>query len=357
MKFSGRKTLGWTAAAIALVFVVSVALWLLNRPKPVTSVDALMVGLASEVQSTWDLPKDFKLTPTGIIFPVGALLRPEGRMVVDDEACLPSRPASKFAAVALPHHKMTTGVAADIGLGGLLSNLTSASIVAKTKDRVEMSIDGPSVVLLTDARVEELLRGESCNAAVNGRTMWLVRGHVLGRRRILLENVTRNEVSAALAPGARISTEAGSGKASVGVEDKQEVAILYIVSQVSAPASGGGKPSDEIKLEPPALAPAPDKPGLVYVQRDRADSPAAGVKVVSSLRQQGLTVASAVEAVESRKMPATAQVRYFNESDRDAANRALSILKDTYPDASIVRITLPAPAGQLEVWLPRHPGR
>ena len=43
----------------------------------------------------------------------------------------------------------------------------------------------------------------------------------------------------------------------------------------------------------------------------------------------------------------------FNESDLAIANRCVEILRKAYPDARVVRIGLPSPKGQLEVWLPK----
>jgi hypothetical protein len=48
-----------------------------------------------------------------------------------------------------------------------------------------------------------------------------------------------------------------------------------------------------------------------------------------------------------------AQVRYFRTADEDKAKKALGVLKGRYPNAKLVAFNLPAPAGQLEVWLPK----
>ena len=67
-------------------------------------------------------------------------------------------------------------------------------------------------------------------------------------------------------------------------------------------------------------------------------------------------VASSVEKIDSLKMPIVAQVRYFNEADKPLAETALAQLQKQFPNAKLVRIALPAPTGQLEVWLPRVQG-
>ncbi|HTF65699.1 MAG TPA: hypothetical protein VK638_23725 [Edaphobacter sp.] len=62
---------------------------------------------------------------------------------------------------------------------------------------------------------------------------------------------------------------------------------------------------------------------------------------------------SPVKLPPTDKVPDVAQVTYFNASDEAFANRYVEILKQAYPSARVVRIGLPSPKGQLEVWLPR----
>ena len=93
----------------------------------------------------------------------------------------------------------------------------------------------------------------------------------------------------------------------------------------------------------------------MYVQEDATDTPEAGAKVVQLLRKGWPTanVESQIQKIPTQKMPEVAQVRYFNASDEAFANRCVEILKHAYPNARVVRIGLPSPKGQLEVWLPR----
>jgi hypothetical protein len=60
-----------------------------------------------------------------------------------------------------------------------------------------------------------------------------------------------------------------------------------------------------------------------------------------------------VQRIPSQKMPNVAQVRYFNDADSALADRCVGILRKVYPNARAVRIGLPSPKGQLEVWLPK----
>ncbi len=91
------------------------------------------------------------------------------------------------------------------------------------------------------------------------------------------------------------------------------------------------------------------------VQEDATDTPEAGTRVVQLLRGGWPTanVESQVQKISPQNMPNVAQVRYFNASDEVFMNRCVEILKQASPDARAVRIGLPSPEGQLELWLPR----
>jgi hypothetical protein len=46
-------------------------------------------------------------------------------------------------------------------------------------------------------------------------------------------------------------------------------------------------------------------------------------------------------------------VRYFNGADEAEAQRVFAVVKARFPDATLDRMRLSAPAGQMEVWIPR----
>jgi hypothetical protein len=155
------------------------------------------------------------------------------------------------------------------------------------------------------------------------------------------------------------------GAASVAINDEAPVQFLQIIAVVRPPAAPGGAPQI---AQPQAVPPPPPPPGrlpatdgdeppvpagIIYVQRDAADASGAAAAVVAALKGLGLNVARAVEAIPHDRMPAEAQVRYFNEADRGAGEQALALLQEQFPNAKLRKVGLKAPAGQLEVWLPR----
>ena len=89
------------------------------------------------------------------------------------------------------------------------------------------------------------------------------------------------------------------------------------------------------------------------MQRDKADHSGRADKILEALAEQRFNVVYTVEAIDGDKVPKTAQVRYFSPGDEAAADKALALLKQLYPDAAKLYVGLKAPKGQLEVWLPR----
>ena len=89
------------------------------------------------------------------------------------------------------------------------------------------------------------------------------------------------------------------------------------------------------------------------MQQAEADTPASGSQIVSLLQADGFKVESRVERTADRVTPDRAQVRYFNEADKEHAMQVLETFKQKYPDAVLVPLKIRAPLGQLEVWLPR----
>ena len=89
------------------------------------------------------------------------------------------------------------------------------------------------------------------------------------------------------------------------------------------------------------------------MQQAEGDTPASGSQIVSLLQADGFKVESRVERTADRVTPDRAQVRYFNEADKEHAMQVLETFKQKYPDAVLVPLKIRAPLGQLEVWLPR----
>jgi hypothetical protein len=122
-----------------------------------------------------------------------------------------------------------------------------------------------------------------------------------------------------------------------------------VLSKVTLPAST----ASAITLEAPTeAAPPAGSAHHVYVQVDAADGPAVGRRLVKQLADLKIDVSPQVERIATGKMPSSPQVRYFHAEDEAKAQEVLTSIQQEYPKAVLVPLRVPAPSGQLEVWLP-----
>jgi hypothetical protein len=188
--------------------------------------------------------------------------------------------------------------------------------------------------------------------------MRLIRGTVLGKMTFTVKVDNPATVKAQLAKIGGFSINDNPGSSMLSIADSQSQPIVQLLSEFGTGQNASVSPTTPKPVEAAASSRSPasvDVRAHMYVQEDATDTPEAGTKVVQLLRKGWPTanVESQVQKIPTQKMPDVAQIRYFNASDEAFANRCLQILKQTYPNARAVRIGLPSPRGQLEVWLPR----
>jgi hypothetical protein len=144
----------------------------------------------------------------------------------------------------------------------------------------------------------------------------------------------------------------------LNIADAQSAPIVELLSEFGGPTTAASSPTTPKPVEAavsPVQSPASVVSAHMYVQEDVQDTPASGAKVVQLLQTgwPSARVENKVQRIPSQKMPDVAQVRYFNGADAAMAQRCVGILKKVYPNARVVRVGLPSPQGQLEVWLPK----
>jgi hypothetical protein len=200
----------------------------------------------------------------------------------------------------------------------------------------------------------------------------LIRGTVLGKMTFLVKVDNPATVRARLAKVGGFSINDNPGSSTLSIADNESQPIVLLLSEfgTSQNTSVSATTPTPVQVAAPVLHPAPPIPPPpsavpppapikvgphMDIQEDTTDSPEAGTRVVQLLRRGWPTanVESQVQKIPPQNMPDVAQVRYFNASDEVSANRCVEILKQAYPNARAVRIGLPSPKGQLEVWLPR----
>lgn len=356
-------------AAVAVFAVITAGIWwFVYRAAPVppsgTDEPQRSVTVSSFDEFNQDLARrvtnvlvpggasDFQVVVTPATDPIGTLYRRGRSVPFDDSACAPSaQPTPRSMPNVFPAYTLNAKVAAEAGLDeALFQGVASARSSLAAASSFSFSIIDAQMKVLTDRAIQQVLAGSGCAAAASGE-MVIVRGYVIGKRRFSTASDRTGATNAAMAKVGKFDVEASNaGLLSITDEAPQE--FLQILSEVVVPAQGG---PGNVAAPPSAVtAPGPvGGEGKIYVQQAEADTPASGSQIVSLLQADGFKVEPRVERTADKVTPDRAQVRYFNEADKERAMQVLETFKQKYPDAVLVPLKIRAPLGQLEVWLPR----
>jgi len=312
-------------------------------------MDTFIEALASRASSKIGTGDDFKIVVTQAYYPIGTVMRVSSTIPIEYVACIPpaaSHPRS--AAVSLfPEYSLTKAVAVDLGLDNeAIKKLVDFGVSVKDNDTITLSIKAPQIETLADNGLKDLISKAECRQSLPDSEVWVVRGYILGQRNFLLKGVNSAVLKGQVQKLGTFNMSR-QGDASLAVTDSEQVGFLQIVSQVRAKPAAASAP---VAISKPSVA---NVMGRIYVQQDKLDRSGTGKLVVEALKAAALGVENVIEPVKSSSMPKQAQVRYFNEPDRALANQALVQLQKYYPGATAVLTSLPAPRGQLEVWLPK----
>jgi hypothetical protein len=255
-----------------------------------------------------------------------------------------------------------TAVAANIG-SRALDGLNSAGVNLGHSSRVQYTIADTQIQIMDDKSVEWVTGQGNCGKYIAAHPgMRLVRGAVIGKMTFIVQVDNPASVKAQLTKIGGLSVNDNPQGSTISIADDLSEPIVELLSEFGTGKGAATSPTTPKRVE--AVTPVsptagnleqPRSQAHMYVQEDAADTPQDGAKVVQLLRTGWPTanVESAVQRIPSQKMPDGAQVRYFDAADEALANRCIAILKQAYPGARAVRVGLPSPKGQLEVWLPR----
>jgi hypothetical protein len=378
-----------------------------------SNIDNFQKELAIRAQDVMGQADDFKIVVTQVTFPIGTLMHVGSTRPIDYTVCLPPSAPPKFSAPSLfPTYNLSKTLAIDFGLENeAFTKLADFGVNFKDTDQIALSVKDSQLQVLADNDINTILSKPECRKSISTSSAWLVRGYIFGQRNFLLKSENAKTFKGKIVKIASFNIDIGSGNESVSIADESEKAFLQIVSQINLPIpdkaaegthdkgvllgtdiynkgvltsttisdkgvlagtdvydkdvrAGTDKASialpayqgsvvksklTNITIEQPQLV---STSGRVSVQRDRLDLSNKGENIVKALQSASFSIEHNIEPVDSSHMPRIAQVRYFNENDKVLANKALTELKKLYPTAVLVRIGLPAPSGQIEIWLP-----
>jgi hypothetical protein len=324
---------------------------------PVTSFDDLSAQLAKRTQEKLGGAADFQVVVTQAVYPIGTLLRQGSTIPIDYSSCVPVTTPPAFGAPSLfPSYSLTRETAAAFGLDdAVLQGVAKAGAKLSRTSGVKLDFADSKISTLSDHDIKTLANVPACSELLSEGPVWLVRGYVFGKRSFRFERAQANDANLSVTKIASFDVKVADGNSGLVISDNDPVGFLQIVSALAP------KPAPALAPNAPAISVA--KPevgqlaGKVFIQRDTTDTSGADVKVIAALDAANLKVVQKVETVPSTKMPLVAQVRYFNDSDLPLAKTALAALATSFSNAKLVRISLPSPAGQLEVWLPKAGAR
>jgi hypothetical protein len=376
MNPTGKKVVGLVAVIVVLAAII--AAWhFAHRPKnPLVTTDGngdqlstqnvgdfdqFQQDLANRVLKQFGGGSDFSVIVATTAYPLGTLLRATGSVPADLEDCVPAPLPKPFDAQHLfPSYTMSSDTALAANLGsGALQGLDSAGVNLKQSQNIQYTIADAQIQIMDDKSVEHVTGQGDCGKFISGHPgMRLIRGTVLGKMTFTVKVDNPATVKAQLAKIGGFSINDNPGSSTLSIADNESQPIVQLLSEFGTSQNASLSPTTPKPVEAPAPSRSPasvDVRAHMYVQEDATDTPESGTRVVQLLRKGWPTanVESQVQKIPTQKMPAVAQVRYFNASDEAFANRCLEILKQAYPNARAQRSGLSSPKGQLEVWLPR----
>jgi hypothetical protein len=353
---AGAKHVLITSIALASLAVVAGCGGSSEKPPPppgptvsLASYDDFNRDLAARVARVLGAgaAPEFQVVATPVSDPIGTLYLKGRSVAADDTSCRPaSNPDARSMPNAFPAYSFGSTLAGELGIdSGVLQGVASAGATLSNESAFTFSVGSPHLQVLSDAALKTLVGTSVCKAAIQ-KDMVLVRGYVTGQRSFV--------TSGKLAAGASASvTQVGSLKISVAsngavnISDDATQPFLQVITEVAPPA-GGTAP---VTVSAPAQMTGP---GRIYIQQDGSDDMRKGSGVARSLQAAGFNnVVPQVERTASARTPKEAQVRYFNDADKAQAIEVLKKLQQQYPGATLVAMKIPAPRGQIEVWLPR----
>jgi hypothetical protein len=362
-----NKRLVLAIGGVLVLIAVAMVLWPRFRPnkvEPLRTV-ALLSSLANDATNSINDKKARVRAPLFGAEEIGTLIDPNGSIAVSRGCRSAVEPVTQHPAGFPPGtYKITEGAAADFTqgfIGGLAAHMNLGA-----DDAINLAFDDVDAKILYDDDLTAMAQTPECQKAINGRKLWIVRGYIEAKRTF---TITGGMIDKASVENAASSTHfdvnANSRSSSVTVADKQAIPLFEIVSafdpqsaqQLAAPAANNaaliGVAVVGGKQQLAAVAPVTRATGRVFFQRDVADHSGVAAILQESVRALNLPVEPKVEQIPSNRVPSRASVRYFNGADEAEAQRVFAVVKARFPDATLDRMRLSAPAGQMEVWIPR----
>jgi len=321
-------------------------------PSQLFSFDQLNQDLALRVKKNTDPEKrqvDWVVAVTTSQDPIGTIYRIGTTIPVTYKACKPvSLDAPLSRANYFPSsYVLTKEAAANLGLDQAFQALAKININLQASRGVTLGFQKVTQQVLADDEVAAITVTSACKQAIEGKEVLLVRGYVSAKRDF---NATATGTIGVNIEAQKIGTlvvKPLGNTNTVKIQDEEAGGFIQILQRLAIPRStsqGGETPSP---LQPSAR-------GNLFIQVDSSDTTSTANDIARLLAANSFKVASGIEKIETSRMPRVTQVRFFNDSDKASADLALKIVSVSRPNAVAVRVGIPAPVGQLELWLTKE---
>lgn len=309
------------------------------------NMDQLQDELAARAANRIGSARDFQIVVTHADFPIGTLIRRSTTIPIDYYACTPGDLPPKSSTPSLfPAYSISKSLAVNFGLDDqATSQITQLGFDLGEGSEITLSVASPNIQAMSDSDVVAAATTPDCLSHLANGPAWLVRGYISGIRSFMINAEGKATANAAVNRIGSFRVDFGSGSSSLRLTDEGETAFLQIVSEVDSP---GARRVSEIRRPE-----AHNEPGMIYIQEGVGDTSGSRDWISAIVRSMGLNVAAPVEPIPQEHMPESAEVRYFNDNDRSTAARITERVKDRFPSARMTQIGLPAPQGQIEIWL------
>ncbi|MEN2474486.1 hypothetical protein [Burkholderia sp. GS2Y] len=315
--------------------------------------DLFQKELAEKIAQRVGQNNQFTITPTLDIgvYPVGTLM-PIGHTIEIQDICETKQPDFYPYDGLNTTLDLTQGVAVTAGLSEALGPIASAAATLNAKSKVTLGLSDASIQQLSTADLQNLLKDKKCVGKIAGQRLIMVRGYIQAKRSFTAHIDKNGSLKVGVSKIATFDANFDDGTQTLTLNDSSPFKFLQITSEINIVASqNGGSPL--IVASPTQQGPQPDIAGKIYIQIDAADKSNRAESLKSALKTN-FDVANGIEKIPSAKMPRQTQVRYFNAKDAQKAEAVLALVQQTNPDATLRYVGLPAPAGQLEVWLTQN---
>ena len=317
-------------------------------PPQLFSFDLLNADLAKRVKDRILGPNsvtntDFVVGLTNSADPIGTLYRYGTTRAISRSACVDVTPATVDAYYFPTKYTLTRDATLALGLDPALTKIAELGIDLKNEQGITLEFSQNKQNEVDDAQIDNVISlNQICKGTIGDKQVSFVRGYVSLKRSFTASAKDKIDIRIKAQKIGTLTINPVAASREVKIVDDVPSNFIQIIQVVKGTLSGGARPAEV----------AQDNT-LSYIQVDASDTSGSVFELEKALKASNVRIADGIEKIKSSQMPAVTQVRYFNETDKSKAESILAIVRRFKPNAITLRVGLPAPSGQTEIWFTR----